>query len=110
MIMRNLDPASGLCNGTRCTVASIAQSCLRVRISDPTLRNPYRLIYKTKLSASGDGLPFTLYRQQFPVRLAYAMTINKAQGQSLSKVGIDLRQQPFAHGQLYVALSTVRSI
>lgn len=33
------------------------------------------------------------------------MTINKAQAQSLSHVGIDLRHQPFNHGQLYVALS-----
>jgi len=45
-------------------------------------------------------------RRQFPVRFCFAMTINKAQGQSVSgKLGIDLTSSCFSHGQLYVALS-----
>ncbi|KAF8870490.1 hypothetical protein BD779DRAFT_536572 [Infundibulicybe gibba] len=48
---------------------------------------------------------FQFTRRQFPVRLAFALTINKAQGQSVKYVGIDLRVPVFAHGQLYVALS-----
>ena len=39
------------------------------------------------------------------MRLAYAMTINKSQGQSLEVVGISLQNDVFTHGQLYVALS-----
>lgn len=56
-----------------------------------------------------DELPFKLQRRQFPVALAFSMTINKAQGQSLRKVGLDLRMPCFGHGQLYVALSRVTS-
>ena len=57
-------------------------------------------------TAPSSGLnPFTLRRRQFPVRLAFAMTINKAQGQSLKVVGIHLHTPVFAHGQLYVAIS-----
>lgn len=37
------------------------------------------------------------------------MSINKAQGQSLSSVGVDLRKDVFTHGQLYVAISRARS-
>ncbi|KAG5536158.1 hypothetical protein RHGRI_023821 [Rhododendron griersonianum] len=48
-------------------------------------------------------------RRQFPVRLAYAMTINKSQGQSVKIVGVDLRTPVFSHGQLYVALSRCTS-
>ncbi|KAG5530927.1 hypothetical protein RHGRI_025763 [Rhododendron griersonianum] len=48
-------------------------------------------------------------RRQFPVRLAYAMTINKSQGQSVKFVGVDLRTPVFSHGQLYVALSRCTS-
>ncbi|KIK19435.1 hypothetical protein PISMIDRAFT_107531, partial [Pisolithus microcarpus 441] len=44
-------------------------------------------------------------QRQFPVHLAYAMTINKSQGQSVKNVGIDLRSEVFSHGQLYVAPS-----
>ena len=39
-----------------------------------------------------------------------AMTINKAQGQTFSKVGLHLEQPVFSHGQLYVAFSRVRSL
>ncbi|KAJ0485400.1 putative DNA helicase [Helianthus annuus] len=39
----------------------------------------------------------------------FAMTINKNQGQSLSRVGLYLRQPVFTHGQLYVSLSRVKT-
>ncbi|KAI8523384.1 hypothetical protein RHMOL_Rhmol13G0069100 [Rhododendron molle] len=48
-------------------------------------------------------------RCQFPIRLAYAMTINKSQGQSVKFVGVDLCTSVFSHGQLYVALSRCTS-
>ncbi|ESK82926.1 helicase-like protein [Moniliophthora roreri MCA 2997] len=48
---------------------------------------------------------FQLKHLQFPVRLAFAISINKAQGQSVTYVGIDLHVPVFTHGQLYIALS-----
>ncbi|XP_027103066.1 uncharacterized protein [Coffea arabica] len=53
--------------------------------------------------------PMSFERVQFPVRLCFAMTINKAQGQTLDFVGIYLREPAFSHGQLYVALSRAKS-
>ena len=50
-----------------------------------------------------------LKRHQFPVCLAFALTINKAQGQSVKHIGIDLCVPVFLHGQLYVALSQATS-
>uniref|UniRef100_H2XCR5 ATP-dependent DNA helicase n=1 Tax=Caenorhabditis japonica TaxID=281687 RepID=H2XCR5_CAEJA len=55
------------------------------------------------------NLPFHLKRTQFPVKLAFAISINKAQGQSFGRVGLYLPEDVFAHGQTYVALSRGRS-
>jgi ATP-dependent DNA helicase PIF1 len=54
-----------------------------------------------------EKMPFTLQRRQFPVRPAFATTINKSQGQTFKHIGIFLRESVFSCGQLYVALSRV---
>jgi ATP-dependent DNA helicase PIF1 len=54
-----------------------------------------------------NNMPFEFKRLQFPVRLAFAMSINKAQGQSLKVAGINLGNPCFSHGQLYAACSRV---
>ncbi|CAF2084545.1 unnamed protein product, partial [Rotaria magnacalcarata] len=54
-----------------------------------------------------NDMPFQFKRLQFPVRLAFAMSINKPQGQSLKVAGINLGAPCFSHGQLYVAYSRV---
>ena len=47
---------------------------------------------------------------QYPIRLAWAVTIHKAQGKTFSKVVIDLGYGTFSHGQVYVALSRCISL
>ena len=69
-----------------------------------------KLLPRIQLSTTEGELPFILNRKQFPIRLCFAMTINKAQGQSLDVVGVDLRIPVFTHGQLYVALSRATNV
>ena len=110
MLLRNLDPIHGLCNGTRMTLLRASTRCLEVRLNGGSFNGEKRLIYRTKLTSNETDFHFKLTRFQFPVRLAFAMTINKSQGQSLTHVGIDLRSPVFSHGQLYVALSRATNV
>jgi hypothetical protein len=85
------------------------QGKIRAELNGGDFDGQYRLIYRCRLSTS-ENLGFTLTRMQFPIRLAFAMTINKSQGQSLLYVGVDLRKPVFTYGQLYVALSRTTDI
>ncbi len=53
--------------------------------------------------------PFVLRRRQFLVRVAFAITINKSQGQTFNNVGVYLSSPVYSHGQLYVVISWVTS-
>ena len=110
MLLRNLFPSQGLCNGTRLMITRIGRHCLEAKILNAQDNGPLCLIPRITLSTQEGELPFILSRKQFPVRLCFAMTVNKAQGQSLDTVGIDLRTWAFTHGQLYVALSQITDV
>ena len=104
-LLRNLDPTNGLCNGTRLFVWHLYRNSIRAEVIGGSHAGNLVLIPKIMLRPSDVHLPFQLCRIQLPVRLAYSMTINKAQGQTFQKVGLELPNPVFAHGQLYVALS-----
>ena len=113
VLLRNINPGQGLANGTRLVVerlcdkfivGSIANGCQTwVRRRLPVF------IPRCNLQPSDNPFPFTLTRRQFSVCAAFAITINKAQGQTFERVGIFLPKPCFSHGQLYVAMSRVGS-
>ena len=70
----------------------------------------YDMEYDTSKHQLVKITPFVQKTKQFPVKLAYAFTIHKAQGQTYDKVILDLNSHIFAPGQLYVALSRARSL
>lgn len=109
MLLRNLSPEEGLCNGTRLQVTHVSARILRARILTGSHSGQVVSIPRIPLKCNDTSLPFHFYRRQFPVQLAYCMTINKAQGQTGRRVGVYLPQPVFAHGQLYVAYSRVGS-
>jgi len=111
ILLRNLDPGEELCNRTRMVVLNVRTKVLQCRIisKDRRFRGKVVLIPRIRLSPNAETLPVPLKRLQFPVRLAFAMTINKSQGQSVEHVGINLQTSVFSYGQLYVAFSRCTS-
>ena len=103
-VMVNLSIADKLANNTAVEVVKATKRVVVVRnLNTGRIHAIPRIMQERKVS----GTCMTIKRKQFPLRLRYAMTINKSQGQTLNRVALDLREQPFSHGQLYVALSRV---
>ncbi|PNF24041.1 hypothetical protein B7P43_G08625 [Cryptotermes secundus] len=109
----NISKASGM--------GKVLQKCKLIVWDECTMAHKSNVVEATILTGPFKGeyvlipripmipadVPFQFKRLQFPIRLAFAITINKVQGQSLELCGLDLDTDCFSHGQLYVACSRV---
>ncbi len=96
----------GFCNGSLGIVTNLQCDSIDVLFDSGREISIFRRSFESgKLDKDGNKT----FIQQFPLRLAYAMTIHKAQGQTFKYVNIDA-SSCFASGQLYVAASRAESI
>lgn len=111
MVLRNYAPHRGICNGTRVVLRHVKKHLLQAQLITGPRAGTHVLLPRIFCDSSGDvELPFTLRRLQYPLKPAWAFTINKGQGQTLAaRVGLYLSSPVFAHGQLYTGLSRATS-
>ncbi len=113
ILLRN-DPDRRWVNGTIARIARLEEKKVFVEVAgrehelEPVSWEQRRYAYDKEQEKIVGTVAGTF--KQFPVRLAWALTIHKAQGLTLESVYIDLGRGTFAHGQAYVALSRCRTL
>jgi ATP-dependent DNA helicase PIF1 len=109
LLLSNLNQLIGLCNGTRLIVKRLGQHVIEAEIITGNNVDKRVFIPHIIMSPSGTNWQFVLRRHQFLVRVAFAITINKSQGQTFNNVGVYLQSPVYSRGQLYVVISWVTS-
>lgn len=114
MLLKNLDVNKKLINGMRGTVTDIVENnnnigAIFVKF-DSQAKNESSIPITRTIISQETVLGHKMTVKQFPLRLAWAITAHKAQGQTLQKVAISLDSKSFAHGAFYVALSRVKRL
>lgn len=101
-------------NGTLGIVSELSEQLIKVEINgvkhviEKETWEKYQYMYDSSTKTLVKEVVATF--RQYPLRLAYAITIHKSQGQTYETVKIDLSQGAFANGQVYVALSRCRNM
>jgi len=103
-------------NGTLGWVEALNSDMIRVKIDgnddivNVDIGKWDNIIYEYDENGGGLNEKIIGTLKQYPLRLAWAITVHRSQGMSLDKVCLDFTRSPFSHGQTYVALSRCRTI
>src|SRR5258707_8496541 len=110
MVLKNLDAANGVCNGSRGILTRYSNRVLEMRLLSGEQAGQTVFIPRAANQPGEEDVPFKFTRHQFPIRLCFSMTINKSQGKTVKFVGLDLSSPAFTHVRFYVAGSRVISV
>ncbi len=108
------DPQRRWMNGTISQIAGLSRDSIQISIDDYTYEVPKvtweKIAYKYNAEKKEIEEKTIGTFEQYPLRLAWAITIHRSQGQTFNNVFIDIGHGAFTHGQVYVALSRCTSL
>ena len=100
MLIRNINITEGMYNGIRLKITGLFNHNIKAKIiTGERIGEEVFIPRMTLNTGDSSSFTFTLFRKQFPIVLAFAITINKSQGQSFNSLGIFIRRPLFSHGQ-----------
>ena len=103
MCTANLDIENGICNGSQGIIIDFVDKSPKVRFANNIIMTLDYHVWQS------EKYP-TISIRQYPLILAWALTIHKIQGTTLQMAEMDIGRDVFAYGQTYVALSRIRSL
>ena len=108
------DPQRRWMNGTISQIAGLSRDSIQIAIDDYTYEVPkvtwQKIAYKYNAEKKEIEEKTIGTFEQYPLKLAWAITIHRSQGQTFNNVFIDIGHGAFTHGQVYVALSRCTSL
>ena len=90
ILICNINVADGLCNDTHLKITHLHQKLIVDKILQGPCTGQEQCLFQVQHDVDEEQLGYHLMQKQFPIQLCFAMTINKAQGQSLQTVDVDL--------------------
>ena len=108
ILHRNIYVDGGWVNGTLVTVVAMHENCIVIcKMNKPS--DPYP-VPRFRQKFEIHGCSYSILRTQFPLQLAYAVTVHRMQGMTVQRTVVKLNDRFFASGQAYVALSCVQHL
>ena len=102
ILLRSIHPTKGFCNGRRCLLVDIRNNILVLRPLESENDDRHIFVPRIPMECTQSRLGVPFMRRQYPILLAYYLTINRSQGQTLDVVGLELPTSVFMHGHTYV--------
>jgi ATP-dependent DNA helicase PIF1 len=103
MVTHNIDVKNKITNGTRGVIEDIRYPFIKIKTLDDTLYDINYVSYQNDLHPD-------IQFEYIPLKLAYAITIHRSQGQTLDYVQMSLGNDIFEFGMAYVALSRAKNM
>uniref|UniRef100_A0A0L8IA46 DNA helicase Pif1-like 2B domain-containing protein n=1 Tax=Octopus bimaculoides TaxID=37653 RepID=A0A0L8IA46_OCTBM len=100
MLLKNVDATNGHCNGTHYIIVSLYDHVIEAKVASGPCAGSTLLIPRIPHVSQEMEFPFPFTCKQFPLKPAFVLTCNKAEGQTFEQIGIYLPRQFFSHGQL----------
>ena len=101
LLAKNIDKVAGLVKNRRVVVCELRWNAVRIRLLREDAPDMHHVIGRCRFTISQKGRAVGIMRKQLPLIKAWAMTINKSQGQTLDRELLDVTAPPFEHGHSY---------